>query len=64
MRREFTFCEIESILLIWHLQVPVSHISVDGNILCEKSKQIADRLQIDNLLHKMNGPAGSKIIMA
>jgi hypothetical protein len=48
MRREFTFCELESILLAWHLRVWVSSIPVDGNILCEKAKQIADRMQIDN----------------
>jgi hypothetical protein len=40
--RESTFC----ILLTWYLRPQVLSIPVDGGI-CEKAKQIADRMQID-----------------
>jgi hypothetical protein len=48
MGRDSTFCELEGILFCWYLAVRASCIPVDGNILCEKTKQVADRMQIDN----------------
>jgi hypothetical protein len=46
--RESAFHEPEAILLAWYLQVLTPFIPVDSNVLCEKAKQTANRMQADN----------------
>jgi hypothetical protein len=46
--RESTFHKLESILLAWYQQARASGIPVDGNILRERAKKTADRMQDDN----------------
>jgi centromere protein B len=46
--RESAFCELDSVRLAWYQQARASGIPIDGNILCEKAKKIADRMQADN----------------
>jgi hypothetical protein len=46
--RESTFCELESILLAWYQQAWTPGIPINGNTLREKTKKIADRMQVDN----------------
>jgi hypothetical protein len=46
--RESTFHELESVLLAWYHEAQTSGIPIDGNILSEKAKKIADRMQVDN----------------
>jgi hypothetical protein len=43
-RRVSTFRELEHVLMAWYLQARASGISVDGNILHEKAKEIAYKM--------------------
>jgi hypothetical protein len=50
-----TFAELEIVLFTWYQQARASNIPIDGTILKEKAKIIADRLNIEFLVRPMAG---------
>ena len=59
---DHNFSKIDSALLVRHHTVLVSGIPADGNILHEKAKKRADRMQVETFLCQLDGFVALKIM--